>query len=97
VELGFPSVGDPLIPPGHGCLITKHLKLVQIRFGGIFLCGCFRFGVSKCGGPHNSTGQGLLNLQKSKNSPNGGGIGDLCRGGGGGGHYRAWRGLGAWY
>jgi hypothetical protein len=43
VELGFPSVGDPLIPPGHGCLITKHLKLVQIRFGGIFLCGCFRF------------------------------------------------------
>jgi hypothetical protein len=40
--------------------------------------------------------QGLLNQQKSKNSPNGGGIGDLC-GGGGGGHYRAWRGLGAWH
>jgi hypothetical protein len=38
----------------------------------------------------------LLNQQKSKNSPNGGGIGDLCRGGGGG-HYRAWRGLGAWH
>jgi hypothetical protein len=28
VELGFPSMGDPLIPPGRGCLITKHLKLV---------------------------------------------------------------------
>jgi hypothetical protein len=53
-------------------------------------------GVSKCGGPLNSTGQGLLNLQKSKNSPNGGGIGDLC-GGGGGGHYTAWRGLGVWH
>jgi hypothetical protein len=38
----------------------------------------------------------LLNLQKSKNSPNGGGIGDLC-GGGGGGYYRAWRGLGVWH
>jgi hypothetical protein len=38
----------------------------------------------------------LLNQQKSKNSPNGGGIGDLC-GGGGGGHYRAWRGLGVWH
>jgi hypothetical protein len=48
-------------------------------------------GVSKCGGPLNSTGAGLLNQQKSKNSPNGGGIGDLC-GGGGEGHYRAWRG-----
>jgi hypothetical protein len=43
-------------------------------------------GVSKCGGPLNSTGQGLLNQQKSKNSPNGGGIGDLC-GGGRGGYY----------
>jgi hypothetical protein len=42
-------------------------------------------GIPKRGGPLNSTGQGLLNLQKSKNSPNGGGIGDLCRGGGGGG------------
>jgi hypothetical protein len=49
--------------------------------------------VSKCRGPFTSTGQGLLNQQKSKNSPNGGGIGDLR--GGGGGHYRAWRGLGA--
>jgi hypothetical protein len=28
VELGFPGVGDPLILPGRGCLITKHLKLV---------------------------------------------------------------------
>jgi hypothetical protein len=53
-------------------------------------------GVSKCGGPLNSTGKGLLNQQKSKISSNGGGIGDLC-GGGGGGHYRAWRGLGAWH
>jgi hypothetical protein len=38
----------------------------------------------------------LLNLQNPKNSPNGGGIGDLC-GGGGGGHYTAWRGLGVWH
>jgi hypothetical protein len=28
VELGFPSVGDPLIRVGRGCEITKHLKLV---------------------------------------------------------------------
>jgi hypothetical protein len=41
-------------------------------------------GVSKRGGPLNSTGAGLLNQQTSKNSPNGGGIGDLCGGGGGG-------------
>jgi hypothetical protein len=39
-------------------------------------------GVSKYGGPLNSTEQGLLNQQKSKNSPNGGGIGDLCGRGG---------------
>jgi hypothetical protein len=43
VELGFLSVGDPLIPPGHGCYITKHLKLVSIYFGPKFLCGCFKF------------------------------------------------------
>jgi hypothetical protein len=56
-------------------------------------------GVPKRGGPLNSTGVGLLNQQKSKNSPNGGGIGELCGGGrgGGGGHYRDWRGLGAWH
>jgi hypothetical protein len=42
----------------------------------------------KCGGPLNSTGAGLLNHQTSKISPNGGGIGDLC-GGGGGGYYKA--------
>jgi hypothetical protein len=53
-------------------------------------------GVSKHGGSLNSTRAGLLNQQTSKNSPNGGGIGDLCRGGGGG-HYRALRGSGAWY
>jgi hypothetical protein len=28
VELGVLSEGDPLIPPGRGCWITKHLKLV---------------------------------------------------------------------
>jgi hypothetical protein len=28
VELGFPSAGDPLSPPGQGFEITKHLKLV---------------------------------------------------------------------
>jgi hypothetical protein len=30
VELGFPSVGDPLIPPGQGCKIYKHLKIAQM-------------------------------------------------------------------
>jgi hypothetical protein len=43
VELGFLSVGDPLIPPGHNCYITKHLKLVSIYFGPKFLRGCFKF------------------------------------------------------
>jgi hypothetical protein len=43
VEFGFLSVGDPLIPPGHGRYITKHLKLVSIYFGPKFLCGCFKF------------------------------------------------------
>jgi hypothetical protein len=52
-------------------------------------------GFFKYGGLLNSTEQRLLNQQKSKNSPNGGGIGDLC-GGGGGGYYTAWRGLGTW-
>jgi hypothetical protein len=55
-------------------------------------------GVSKHGGSLDSTRAGMLNQQKSKNSLNGGGIGDLCGGGGGGrGHYRAWRGSGAWH
>jgi hypothetical protein len=60
VELGFPSVGDPLIPSAR-----------------------------------------VVKSTKSKNSPNGGGIGDLCGGGGGrgggGGYDRVWRGLGAWH
>jgi hypothetical protein len=30
VELGFPSMGDPLIPPGKGCLIKKNLKIAQM-------------------------------------------------------------------
>jgi hypothetical protein len=43
VEFGFLSVRDPLIPPRHGCYITKHLKLVSIYFGPKFFCGCFKF------------------------------------------------------
>jgi hypothetical protein len=43
VELGFLSIGDTLIPPGHGCYITKHLKLVSIYFGPNLFCGCFKF------------------------------------------------------
>jgi hypothetical protein len=39
----------------------------------------------------------LLSQQTSTNSPNGGGIGDLGGRRGGGGHYRAWRGSGAWH
>jgi hypothetical protein len=31
VELGFPSVGDPLIPPGKGCYINKNLKIAQME------------------------------------------------------------------
>ena len=31
MELGFPSVGDPLILPGQGCWINKHLKIAQIE------------------------------------------------------------------
>jgi hypothetical protein len=26
--IGVPKHGDPIIPPGRGCEITKHLKLV---------------------------------------------------------------------
>jgi hypothetical protein len=43
VELGFPSVGDPLIPPGQGCSVTKHLRIVQSCFGPKILCGCMNF------------------------------------------------------
>jgi hypothetical protein len=32
VELGFSSGVGPLITPGRGCEITKHLKLAQFRF-----------------------------------------------------------------
>jgi hypothetical protein len=64
VELGFPSVGDPLIPPGRGCLITKHLKLVYICFGGIFLCGCFRFEGLKVELGFPSVGDPLILLGK---------------------------------
>jgi hypothetical protein len=31
VELGFPSVGDPLTPPGQGCYINKNLEIVQME------------------------------------------------------------------
>jgi hypothetical protein len=44
VELGFSSRGNPLIPSGRGCSISKHLKLAQLRFGPKFLCGFFKFG-----------------------------------------------------
>jgi hypothetical protein len=75
VELGFPTVGDPLIPPGAGLLNHQTSKIsinsiwmkislwvLKIRGfeGGI--------GVPKHGGPLNSTGTGLLNHQTSKNS-----------------------------
>jgi hypothetical protein len=42
VELGFSSGGNHLIPPGHGCEITKHLKLAQLPLGLKFLCGCLK-------------------------------------------------------
>jgi hypothetical protein len=31
VEFGFPSMGDPLIPLGHGCKINNHLKIAQME------------------------------------------------------------------
>jgi hypothetical protein len=43
VEFGFPSGGDPFIPPGQGCQITKHLKLAQLHFGPNFRCGFLKF------------------------------------------------------
>jgi hypothetical protein len=43
VELGLPSMGDPLIPPGQGCLIIKHLRIVQSRFGPKILFWCMNF------------------------------------------------------
>jgi hypothetical protein len=43
VELGFSSGLDPLIPPGRGCEITKHLKLAQLHFGPNFRCGFLKF------------------------------------------------------
>jgi hypothetical protein len=43
VELEFLSAGDPLIPLGRDCLITKHLKLALIHFGPKFLCRCSKF------------------------------------------------------
>jgi hypothetical protein len=39
VELGFPSMGDPLIPLGGGCLITKHLKLEKFVLDENFFVG----------------------------------------------------------
>src|SRR5450759_3486661 len=43
VELGFLSMGDPLIPQKQGCKITKHLKILQSYFGPKILCGCMNF------------------------------------------------------
>jgi hypothetical protein len=76
VELGFPSVGDPLIPPGQGCLINKHLRIVQSRFGPKILFWCMNFESLKVElgfpsmGPLNSTGAWLFNHQTSKISLN---------------------------
>jgi hypothetical protein len=101
--IGVPKPRGSLNSTGAGLLNHQTSKNSPISFWtkNSFLVYEIRefeggIGVSKCGGSLNSTGQGLLNLQKSKNSPNGGGIGDLC-GGGGGGHYIAWRGLGVWH
>jgi hypothetical protein len=43
VELGFSSTGDPLIPLGRGCQITKRLRIVQSRFGPKTLFRCMNF------------------------------------------------------
>jgi hypothetical protein len=45
VELGFPSMGDPLIPPGRGCKITKHLNLAILLNESKSIDACFEFGV----------------------------------------------------
>jgi hypothetical protein len=99
--IGVPKRGGPLNSTRAGLLYYQTSKNSPISFWtkNSFLVYELRefeggIGVPKRGGPLNSTGQGLLNQQKSKNSQNGGGIGNLR---GEGGHYRAWRGLGAWH
>ena len=104
VELGFLSVGDSFNCIEVGLLTHQTSKNSPISFWTknslwMYELRGFEGGtrIPKHGGPLNSTGAWLLNQQTSKNSPNGGGIGDLCRGRGKKRYYRAWRGSGAWY
>jgi hypothetical protein len=99
VEFGFPKHGGLLNSIGAGLLNHQTSKISINSFWMKICLWVFKIqgfkngiGVPKHGGPLNSTGAGLLNHQLSKNSPNVGGIEDLCRGGRRGGYYRAWRG-----
>jgi hypothetical protein len=67
VELEFSCVGDPLIPPGQGCLIIKHLRIVQSRCGPKILFWCMNFeslkvelGFPSVGDPLIPPGRGCL-------------------------------------
>jgi hypothetical protein len=73
VELGIPSVGNPLIQQGAGLLNHQTSKL---SINSIWMKICLwvfkirgfegGIGVPKRGGPLNSTGAGLLYHQTSK-------------------------------
>jgi hypothetical protein len=45
VEFGFPKPGDPLIPPGRGCKITKHLNLAYFVNESKSIDACSKFEV----------------------------------------------------
>jgi hypothetical protein len=45
VEFWLPSMGDPLIPPGRGCYITKHLKLASFVNESKSINACSEFEV----------------------------------------------------
>jgi hypothetical protein len=45
VELGFPSVEDPLIPPGRGFKITKYLNLAYFVNESKSIDACSEFEV----------------------------------------------------
>jgi hypothetical protein len=77
VELGFTSIGDPLIPPGWGLLNHQTSKISINSFWMKICLWVFRIrgfeggiGVPKHGGLLNFTKAGLLNHQTSKTSIN---------------------------
>jgi hypothetical protein len=70
VGLGLSSEGNPLIPSGRGCLITKHLKLVIVHFRPKFLCGGLKFQGLKVEVGFSSGGDPLIPYGGVVKSPN---------------------------